>query len=147
MKNTHTILLSERTFIIHARRNIHKRTIRCRPVWRRTRLNIRILFLLRSAFRKLLFLDHDLSCVNFHAVFVGVTSSLNTTGNGNTQSLTEILFRELCQFTESNTRNEIRCRFSVSGKLSVYRKRVIRYRRRFISLRISNFGVSCEPSD
>src|SRR5699024_11005048 len=69
---------------------------------------------LSSALCEFLLLHDHFRCVYFYAVFVRVASGLDTAGNGNAHSLTEIFLCKLCGTSEHDTWNEIRCRLSVS---------------------------------
>jgi uncharacterized membrane protein len=71
------------------------------------------------AFAKFLFLNDDISCVNFIAVLIRITSCLYSADNGYLYALVQIFFSKLSQLAKCYTVDKIGCRLSFGLEFSI----------------------------
>ena len=76
------------------------------------------------AFGEFLFLDNHIRCVDFIALLICITASLNPTDHSDLYAFSKILLGKFRTFSEDNTADEVGCRIALSLETSVYGKSV-----------------------
>ena len=99
------------------------------------------------AFCKLLLFYNYVCRVNLLAFTVGVASGLNTTGDGDLRSLTQVFLCKFCLTTESNASDKVcGCGIAVSAESAVNSQCITGYRCGVLSGRVSDIGISGQSS-